>query len=306
MDIQTSNVNCAFCGAGNRKVIDSEGEWNVVKCKNCDFIYTYPQPDEASLPYFYTEEYFKDKRHYKKFYNEDGSLKQQTEDYTNRIFDVESYVNSRGKVVEIGSARGGFLSVLKSRGWTVEGVEISSDAAAIANDKGIQTYNGVFANFQPDESPDVICLYQTLEHLPDPKEVISHAHKILNKEGLFIAEIPNIKCFEMKYNKERKHLSYDLPRHLNHFSPKFLQKKLEEAGFKVLDINLYPPAFLLKLLSKRSRSKQDVAKKSDDQKPNFDSNIPLARKQKAGVKFKIINAISRVFPGWRFTITAQK
>lgn len=307
MTIKISKVNCAFCGSNQRKIIDKEGEWNVVKCKNCNFKYTFPQPSPEFLPHFYTEEYYKDKRHYSKFYNEDGKPKTAIESYENRVQDIETFVSKRGKIIDVGSARGGLLKVLKNRGWQVQGVEISKDASKIANENGIPTFNGSFVEYQPKEKTDVICMYQTLEHVPDPLDVIKHAYNLLNDEGIFIAEIPNINCFEMKYNKERKILSYDLPRHLNHFSPKILKKQLENQGFTVIDIDRYPPPFILKILNRKnnlSQPKNTIAQQTET--ANKTVPIELSRKNRHGIKFAILRFICKIFPGWRFTITAQK
>ena len=309
-DGEVQEIVCNFCGSDQYTPFDKEGEWKIVTCKNCGFHYTNPQPTPAALPFYYTEEYFKDKRHYAKFYNEDGSTKIQAEAYTNRIQDAETFVDERGRLLEIGSARGGYLGVMKKRGWNVEGVEISADAAAIANQNGIETFVGVFEDYLPSEPIQVICLYQTLEHVHDPMRIISKSHEILAEKGLFIAEIPNIKCFELKYSKTRRHLSYDLPRHLNHFSPDFLKKALEKAGFDVIDIDLYPPKFLLRLLGfiqkLKSSKSPTLSRQLTDEEIVETSALPLLKKTMDGKKVRIIRSITKVFPGWRFTITARK
>ena len=57
---------------------------------------------------------------------------------------------------------------MKERGWNVKGVEISEAACKIAKDKyNIELFNGNFLNFVSEEKFDVICMYQTLEHVHD-------------------------------------------------------------------------------------------------------------------------------------------
>lgn len=304
------NINCPFCESENAKLYDQEGRWKIVRCKSCGFIYTNPRPTPESLPGYYEESYFKDKRHYSKFYNSDGTRKTVGERYDNRVADVENYASERGRLLEIGSARGAFLQVMKSRGWEVEGVEISRDAAILANESGIKTHEGVFSDYAAEAPFDVICMYQTLEHVPDPKQVITKAFSGLNPGGLFIVEVPNINCTELKVSKERRHLSYDLPRHLNHFSPAFLAKEMEKAGFEIVEIDHYPPKFLLKLISigtslfsKRSSGIDGVIKNGNNKQvlPTY----PLKRKNRS-IKNRLVQSVSRILPGWRFTITAKK
>lgn len=299
------SVPCNFCNSTEFKEYDREGSWTIVKCSNCGFIYTNPQPSPESLPNYYSEDYFKDKRHKSKFYNEDGTQKNEVANYTNRITDIETHSDERGKILEIGSARGGFLKTMKERGWSVQGVEISADAAAIANQNGVETFVGTFMGYDSEVKADAICMYQTLEHLPNPKEILNKAKTVLNNHGLLIIEVPNIECFEMKYSKERKHLSYDLPRHLNHFSPSFLKKELEKIGFEILEVELYPPKNLIRLLQLISR-KKSPAKVESQSTENKPMSPPKLSKKQIGKVGKLIQFSSRLFPGWRFTIIARK
>lgn len=301
---------CPFCDSSQTKIYDQEGDWKIEQCKNCNFIYTNPQPTPESLPNYYQEDYFKDKRHKSKFYNEDGSIKTQVESYANRIVDIENHVHKRGRLLEVGSERGGFLQVMKTRGWEVEGVEISADASAIANDAGIETFNGILNDFTPKQQFDSICMYQTLEHVPDPKQTIAKAYELLNANGTFVVEVPNIKCFEQKFSKKRKHLSYDLPRHLNHFAPEYLAKEFSKIGFQTVLIELYPPKTLIKVINWMNRvkrkSKPENEIKSDNKISNVEiQEIPLAKKT-INLKTKIIAQLSKLFPGWRFTIIGIK
>lgn len=308
-DKPVQTVTCDFCSSSEFTTHHTEGEWTIVKCKNCGFHYTNPQPTLETLPFYYTEEYFKDKRHASKFYNEDGTQKTVVENYTNRIEDIETFLNKRGSLLELGSARGGFLSKMKSRGWKVFGVEISEDAAQIANDNDIPTFTGTLEQWETDQKFDAVCMYQTLEHVPNPREIIEKSFDLLNPGGVFIAEIPNIQCSEMKISKERRHLSYDLPRHLNHFSPDFLKKALEKAGFEVIDIDRYPPKFILKLLQMRSKpgpAPSGNQSAAETQGQETQTAPPMSKKPMGGTGQKVIRTVSKWFPGWRFTITARK
>ena len=302
---------CPFCSSEKLKKFDTEGEWKIDQCQSCDFIFTNPQPTIESLASFYEEDYFKDERHISKFYNEDGTMKTAIESYENRIIDIEGLREKRGRLLEIGSERGGFLNVMKQRGWDVEGVEISKDAGDLALKNGIKTFIGVFNDFEADNNFDSICMYQTLEHVPDPKEIIEKAFNILNEKGTFVVEVPNVKCFEQKYSKKRRQLSYDLPRHLNHFSPDFLKNEFLKAGFQKVVIDLYPPQNLVRLITWLSKMKKAQSKEADqiaetkEQEIKIRSSRPMAVRH-VNFKTKLISTISKLFPGWRFTITGIK
>jgi len=267
-----------------------------------------------ALPFYYTEEYFKDERHFKKFYNKDGTPKVQSDKYINRIIDAEQFSTTRGKLLELGAARGGFLKVMKDRGWEVEGIEISQDAVDFGKEHlGLNLYCGILEDFKTTNSYDVVCMYQTLEHVSNPAYVIQRSFELLNQNGKLIIEVPNRHCFEMIYSQRRRTLSYDLPRHLSHFAPETIQKKLVATGFKQVHIFLHPDdhttdffAFLAKL---KPSSKAAAASSSESTnntgKSNTTMNLPMM-KPSINAKTRLIDKITTLFPGWRFTIVGIK
>ncbi|CAN0531624.1 unnamed protein product, partial [Scytosiphon promiscuus] len=111
----------------------------------------------------------------------------------------------------------------------------------------LDIFCGTFDQFKPQKQFDVICMYQTLEHVPNPDFIIDRSYELLKKDGILVIEVPNIKAFDIKIDNERKRLSYDLPRHLNHFHPSFLSKEIKKRKFEILDIDLHYPSFILKL-----------------------------------------------------------
>lgn len=299
--------HCLFCGNPSFKKFDEIADWKIVKCKKCGYVFTNPRPSEKDLPNYYTFDYYKDERHYKKFFNENGSLRNDSDDYMNRIRIIETYVSKRGALLEIGAAHGDFLYALKNRGWKTSGIEISEDAVKIAKEKNnIDLYTGTLESFESKNKFDVICMFQTLEHLPNPKFLIDKSFELLNPNGIIVIEVPNINSFDMKINFERKRLSYDLPRHLSHFSPSFLKKQMEIAGFSILKIDRYYPNFILNALKKRTYSKNTSSNTNNSSESFNQASILELLKDNTTWKGKMINKISLVFPGWKFSLIAKK
>ncbi len=301
------HVSCPLCSSTSHRFYDKLNNWNIVACNTCDLKFTNPRPTLESLPTYYSEEYFQDERHVGKFYDKEGGIKKaDTSPYINRIQDVENFSKQRGKLLELGAARGGFINVLQKRGWNVKGIDISQDAVDFGRKElNLDMFCGHFADFPDNEMFDVICMYQTLEHVPDPGLVIEKSYKILNTNGLFIAEIPNINSFDMKISKERKRLSYDLPRHLNHFSEKVLTRHLEQNGFRIIHVNRYYPNFILSLLQNKQKPAVARSSQNETKVKSNDEVIPMM-KYPTGWKQQLLQMNSRLFPGWRFTVIAQK
>ncbi|MBN2777434.1 MAG: class I SAM-dependent methyltransferase [Bacteroidales bacterium] len=300
--------NCIFCKSSEYKIYDSLDGWEISECRSCRYIFTNPRPSDEDLQSFYDFDYFKDTRHHDKFFNSDGSVKSNVEDYYNRIKDIEKWFSTRGKLLELGSAHGDFLYKMTQRGWETYGIEISVEAVELALMKNnLKIFNGTFEDFETDKKFDVICMYQTLEHVKDPKYVIEKAFRLLNKNGILVIEVPNVKAFDLRISKKRKWLSYDLPRHLSHFSPSFLKKRLLENSFTILETDLYYPEFVLKLFNwQHDNKRKAVDKINTEPMSNNENAIHEMLKDHTTWKGSALKKFSRLFPGWKFTIIAKK
>lgn len=307
-------VDCSFCGSPDYSRYDSVDDWLIVKCNRCGFCFTNPRPTLESLPSYYDLSYFRDgdvKRF--GFFNQYAPGNPGADlDYHQRIADIESCVDKRGRLLELGAAAGGFLNVMRARGWKVDGVEVSRDAVELAKkENGVDIFCGTLAEFESDETYEVVCMYHSLEHTPNPAYVIDRSYELLKPRGIIVIEVPNLAGFDARFNRERKLLSYDLPRHLNHFTPAIITKTLEKKGFEILDIDLYYPDFILRLAEARTARlpKRDVDNAGHDSGDGSGSqtniDLPLARKN-TNWKTRLLKYGSQLFPGWRFTIVARK
>lgn len=318
-EAQTETLGkCNFCHSTAHKPYDKVGDWAIVQCVRCGFCFTNPRPTLESLPSFYTEDYFKDNYETRfNFFHANGDMKTSQElGFENRITDIEENMPKRGKLLEIGSAMAHFLDAMKRRGWDVKGIEISEDAIELARQQGIEVFCGILEDYQTDEKFDVVCMYQVLEHVPDPAYVLERSHQLLNPGGFLVVEVPNLESFDAKINPQRRYWNYDLPRHLNHFSPGVLRKKLRKSGFEIVDIDLYYPNFIISLYSIFQRFKLSAQPTTEATPPGSAktkesasaelAHFPPRARRLRNRKTRLLKRIVRHFPGWRFTIIARK
>lgn len=310
-ELKTEEVVCDFCASKKNKLFDTSKDWIIVKCADCGFCFTNPRPTQESLPHFYGQNYYLDNELFGESYSEDGTA-EATFTYYKRITELENWFDKRGSILEVGAARGGYVNLLTKRGWKATGIDISEYAVEVG--KNLYKANliaGTLDNVKFNDKFDAIVMYQVLEHVPSPKFVLEKSYELLNDKGIIVIEVPNLESFDMKINKDRKRLSYDLPRHLSHFTPSFLKSELEKIGFTILEIDLYYPNFILYLAefienrkSKTSES-ESVSKNQSPADKQITSNLPMQKKSESW-KAKILNNISSFLPGWRFTIVARK
>ena len=108
---------------------------------------------------------------------------------------VEDYnLNSESLVVEIGSNDGVFLQPMQNQNVRICGIEPAKNISALANEKGLHTYNGycdsdavnyVLANFG---KADVVTAFNVFAHADNLKLILDSAFQMLKEDGVFIVE----------------------------------------------------------------------------------------------------------------------
>jgi 2-polyprenyl-3-methyl-5-hydroxy-6-metoxy-1,4-benzoquinol methylase len=147
--------------------------------------------------------------------------------------------------LEIGCSSGFFLEELQAQGFReVHGCEPSVEAREIAAPsvrEGIHT--GFFTDpVYPDGGFDLICCFQTLDHLSDPIGMLRTCFAKLKPGGALYAIVHNADGLQAKLFGEKSPI-IDVE-HIYLFNPKTLAMAVEKAGFRTLKTfgvaNSYP------------------------------------------------------------------
>ncbi|MFH1684182.1 MAG: class I SAM-dependent methyltransferase, partial [Candidatus Margulisiibacteriota bacterium] len=106
------------------------------------------------------------------------------------------------------------------------------------------------------ESFDLVCSFQTLDHLSDPAETVAICRDLLRPNGVAYFVTHNVASLTAKILGEKSPI-IDVE-HIYLFNKKTLRRLFTEAGFKVLKVgnlyNSYPLNYWLKLLFKERQS----------------------------------------------------
>jgi SAM-dependent methyltransferase len=229
-------VSCPLCGSNNYGLIfvapadpvEKLGYFSVARCKECDFVFTNPQPEEKDLKELYSAEYYGEE--HQRFWP--VIEKVITFFRERRIKEIERF-KKKGRILDIGCGRGRMLYMLKKRGWETYGTELSERSSRYAVEKlGLKIYQGEFmrSNFPPDFF-DCITLWHVLEHLEDPLKNLMEIRRILKEDGLLLIAVPDFGGAQSVFSgKHWFHL--DVPRHYSHFTVKTLTTFLDKSGFQ--------------------------------------------------------------------------
>lgn len=235
--------NCSVCGQDDftvalnqeYKSVTAFGgnsySQTVAVCNNCGFTYSNPAPSNEELSKYY--QMFSNYENHQR----DGKESEQMLAKWERTYNlVEKHFpkNFHGSVLEIGCATATGLSIFKSKGWDVLGIEPSGIAVDIARDLyDIEVINGIFdSKLLINRGPfDIIILSHVLEHLLLPNLILKDIRNLLGDKGLIYIEVPNLL-------RPFVPMGYFTIEHLNYFTPTTLLSLMEVEGFAV-EIDLF-------------------------------------------------------------------
>lgn len=207
----------------------------VVRCDACGFVFTNPRPTPAALERYYTDDYALEGLGIPKTLDEflDDSYK---EIWFSKDRDLQLVTQRKtsGKLLDIGCASGTFLWLAKQQGFSVHGVEVGRHSADFVRDAlGFEVFCGQAEDARfPGNSFDVVTMFHSLEHVPDPRRVVREVRRVLAPGGLFVIVVPNYSA----WSSERHGAQWiwlQPQNHYSHFTPQSLQRLLSEEGFAV-------------------------------------------------------------------------
>jgi 2-polyprenyl-3-methyl-5-hydroxy-6-metoxy-1,4-benzoquinol methylase len=146
---------------------------------------------------------------------------------------------SQGSLLEIGPWMGIFSCNAKDAGFDVTAIEINSDCVSFLNNvvgvQAIQSAEPAAAMRALGRKFDVIALWHSLEHLPDPWMVLQTAAEHLAPQGILLVAVPNIESYDFAVMKAGW-LHLDAPRHLYFYTAGSLEEVCLTNGLKTLEI----------------------------------------------------------------------
>ncbi|MCL2093135.1 MAG: class I SAM-dependent methyltransferase [Treponema sp.] len=227
-------VPCILCGGTSFKAALACEGFSYVKCRSCCLVQMNPQPLEEEVRRRYQGDYLS-----YEIQNEAPFLRLQLLALADIGFDdlEEELVSSRrpakARALDIGSAIGSLLVHLQNRGWEASGVEISGPQAKYARrERNLVVYDQALGELHlPPESFELVHASHLIEHLNEPRALLSEAHRILSPQGRLLITTPNIGGLQARlFGGSWRSAIFD---HLYLFSKKTLARMLIEEGFTI-------------------------------------------------------------------------
>jgi len=247
---------CRICGGQDFKFLGFRGgeahreglgvKCRIVKCRKCHSIFPNPMPYPSGEDVRYSDvgNYFEEVMRI----THEGAIATGTKLLT----EAEKFLGFRGKFLDVGCGRGEIVKAADNLGWEAKGCDISQQYVDYArNENKVDAVAGTVEELNfPENFFDFISLVEVIEHLYNPLSTISELHRILKKDGILYLSTPNEESVyqtfgNLYYKLQGKKWVVNLcPTwnlyHILGFSPRSLTYLLENNGFKVEKIVVYP------------------------------------------------------------------
>jgi len=248
--------SCHLCGSDQLESWDAEAA--LTACRGCGHVFANPRPSAEAIARFYSQP---------QKYDAWLSRARPRQALWKRRLRKMRTTRRPGGLLDVGTGTGLFLHQAQAHYTPLLGTEISDRAIEIAKSRyHLAVLKGDILDIQFDQPTgfENITLFHTLEHLPNPKEVIEKCRALLRDDGVLVIAVPNdLRSWRMRTRRWIKRLlkRVGLSRfrhvgpsgfskiqldgsadeiHLSHFTPNVLRRLLEGAGFRVIQESLDP------------------------------------------------------------------
>lgn len=268
-EIRLVDVDCPLCGgastfpvfSGSDRRCALPGTYSVVRCRNCGHLFMNPQPVSECIADCYPADY---SPHLTPVISTTGEPVERGRPWYLRYLPLRHVPGLRSlyywltddcaqpvpgavtgdhenpsrrpQALEIGCATGRYLYSLQKSGWDVRGIELCEQPARMAQEAGLAVHHGTLETAGlASETFDLVAAWMVIEHLPAPRDTLRELHRVLKPGGQILLSVPNAGCWQRHLFKGSWYC-WDLPRHLQHFTPSTIHRALETCAFQKIEI----------------------------------------------------------------------
>jgi 2-polyprenyl-3-methyl-5-hydroxy-6-metoxy-1,4-benzoquinol methylase len=219
--------NCLVC-AGRYRPSRIAG---LLTCEECKFATADLTISEEELRQLYSTRYFVGEE-YRDYVADRLVIERQFRLRLRRLLRFVPDAHKKN-LFEIGCAYGFFLSIAKNTFHSAEGIDISNDAIEYARQVlGVNARSSEFLTHEFGMAPDVVCMWDTIEHLRRPDLYIEKIADSLPRGGLLALTTADLDSWVARA-RGSKWRQIHPPTHLHYFSRKTLSRLLHRTGLKI-------------------------------------------------------------------------
>ena len=252
----TEDVVCCLCQVPGTLVHDV-APFGVVRCPQCELVFISPRLRPEALQRLYDDPgYFEGGVYGSAVSSADAAAPTTEARLSPAMLLQRTWTAGRlaladrerggaaagGRLLEVGAGYGLFLAAAREAGWTASGVELSRTGAKHAQDAlGLDVFCG-----QLEEAPltpgfDVVCAWDTVEHVPDPLSFWRTVRSQVADDGVVLFSTPYVSSLPARLLGTRW-WTLKPTEHIWHFTPRTHALLLARAGLALTRVVRNPLA----------------------------------------------------------------
>jgi len=215
---------CICCGGA---LATAENLAPLLRCAACGHVCADLELSDEEMHALYSEQYFKGAE-YLDYEREAPALRR---NFQRNLRRLRQRHPGGGRLWEIGAAYGYFL-LEAQKDFEAAGCDIAREAVAHARDAfGLDVSFGDYLSLENNPPYDVVCLWDTIEHLRAPERYLEKASQQLRPGGTLALSTGDIGSFCARLRGRNWRLIHP-PTHLHYFTRQSMTTLLQHLGFK--------------------------------------------------------------------------
>lgn len=212
--------------------------YDITQCPACKlYALKFKGNYKKFIEEYYDEKFFTGSEERAGYVDYEGDAwpeKQNMRRYLKRILKHKT----EGVLLDAGCATGLFLLEAQAAGFEVYGFDVSDYAIDIAKERfGDRVTQATLQSAKYDpKSFDVVTLFDVIEHLDDPRKALRRLRRMLKDNGLLMINTGDVGSILAQLEGKRWHF-FVPPQHFFFFSRRTISMLLDQAGFKVIQID---------------------------------------------------------------------
>ncbi|MBN1689283.1 MAG: class I SAM-dependent methyltransferase [Candidatus Omnitrophica bacterium] len=244
-EIELESVACPLCESSSHQRLISVQlspiriETDLLRCRDCGLGYLSPRPTREYEKRFYAETHYE-------LESETAWKEDRLPFFKRAIAEIEKK-SKRRKLLDVGCGGGFFMDLARSRGWKVEGTELSIGGLKHAREVlTLDVFPGeIYESVFTPRSFSVVTLWNVLDQMYDPVKQLKKIGEIMEPKGLLAMRISNL-SFHLPVHRfwqfcvKKKMIASDKEPptvfHLQMFDAGSVRKCLLKAGFEQITV----------------------------------------------------------------------
>lgn len=240
----TEQVTCCLCGDSGAAIYDLP-PYGVRRCRRCTLVFVSPRLRPEALSRFYDQVEYFEGGVYGGQSRWSPAMVLQRAWTAGRLSRIRRARNGRApggqRLLEFGSGYGLFLEAARDLGYQVQGVELSRPAADHSVAQGLDVHCGQVTEANLTGPYDVVCGWDTLEHVPDPLAVLRRIREVVAEDGTVALSTPYFSSLPSRVLGERW-WTLKPAEHIWHYTAYTLRLLAARADFTVTEVIRSPLA----------------------------------------------------------------